>query len=200
MLDLVAAAENVFLGGEESLDPPDPVVGLDEIEAEQRRGQEAGRGEVAELDPADEQDHRRQPGQQNGRPEIGLEKDQDHGDDEHGQGDGQSLQLVDRVLLGLGVRREKQDQADLGQLRRLKAQAGEDEPAVRPGDARHDQAEGEKGDRHAEEPVDEGGLEEEGFLDGHQEDDEDEPDDGPEDLLDHEMERLVVLLAGHEAR
>ena len=52
LVDLVAAAEDVLVGGEEALDALDPVVGLDEIEGEQGRGQRPAAGEIAELDPA----------------------------------------------------------------------------------------------------------------------------------------------------
>ncbi len=73
------------LCGEEPLDPLDPIVGLDKIEAEQGQGQQTGGGEEAELDAANEEDHRGQSGQQDGRAEVRFEEDEDDGDDEHGR-------------------------------------------------------------------------------------------------------------------
>jgi hypothetical protein len=76
----------------------------------------------------------------------------------------------------------------------------QDDPAVGPGDLRHGQAEHEQEDRQAEQPEDERRLKKERLPDRDEEGDEGDPDDGPEDLLGHEMEGLAEPFAGHEAR
>ena len=152
------------------------------------------------MTPADEQDHGRQGGEDDRGPEVGLEEDEHDEDGQHARQEDQVLPVVDGVLLALEEGGQEQDQADLGQLGGLEAEAGEEDPAVGVGHGRHGQAEGEQEGRQAEKAVDEPGLAEERLADRDEESDDGQAGQGAQDLLDQEVEGLAVFLGGHEAR
>jgi hypothetical protein len=133
-------------------------------------------------------------------PVVGLEEDEEGEGQDDGQGDDEVARLLEGALLPVDPEGQEEDEADLGELGGLEAEPAEEDPAVGLGDAGHRVAEEEQPAARGQQEDDEGAAPVEGGADAEDPDQEADSQSRPQDLLGKEMERLLELVVGQDAR
>ena len=96
--------------------------------------------------------------QQAGGAEVGLEQDQHHGERHHRDAGHQHRRLVHAVELLVDLVGEEEHDRDLGQLRRLHREAGEEDPTTRVVERRREQHRDQQQHDRADHAVENTGL------------------------------------------